>query len=630
MEYTIKGKLQTAICDGNEFVIPNTKIRVYSLNERQNAATAFTAAQSKEISQVFEEADIKSRNSQFLAQTETDISGNYEIVINDTKKKYEGGAVAIVLFYDDVPDYGQKDTEKPKNFKPFEVLLDVIQPKWREQEEGLVAGWNHNILKSIWCYILKRLDIWIICGTLTNCKTQAPLAGVEVIAMDDDIITDDLLGSKVTDTTGRFCIYYRSKNFKKTFLSPFINIETTPFFASGSGPDIYFKFAISGVSVFAESHFEAHKPSRRNVGNCLCVNLCLENVEGANPSVPIGFYSIGARDYHPIYEIDTATGRTKGKTEPSWNDNAFYSHIDLRGSLNQKMNGHPSEYKFQYAKVSSPSVDVGTIPEANWNDVTPDAIARTKIADRLIEGSVWKNDTYVIGGSGNTDVFGRTEIKVEFDGNWIKVPQQPSGTIHEINLLGSLLVLKTEKLTSTTEDKSALDAGEAPALVEKNKYFALRMFKREAGNDASKVQCGFSLPLAICNIHYDNVNKGGSWLPVTQVPSERGIAMIDLVELTGPGNGCNKITDTINVKYSAGNPNLGNVAINFTGQGATNNFEAIDVPVPGEEAYGTASYLGDFNALKPCAYEIRLEVELNLTNGTDNHRNIWDRVLFCR
>ncbi|AFL80557.1 Transthyretin-like family [Aequorivita sublithincola DSM 14238] len=630
MKYTFKGKLQSAICDEHEFAIANTTIRFYGLNDERNAATAFTAAQSKEVSQVFEETEIKKRNSELLAETKTDASGNYEVTFDGNKTKYEGGSVVIVLYYNEIPDYGQKDTKKPKSFKPFEVLLDIIQPKWRQMDNELVAGWNYTILKRIWCYILKRLDIWVICGTLTNCKSQAPLAGIEVIAMDDDIITDDLLGSKVTDSNGRFCIYYRSIDFKKTFLSPFINVETTPFLASGSGPDIYFKYALGGVQIFAESHYEAHKPSRRNVGNCLCVNLCLENVEGANPSVPIGFYSIGQRDYHPIYEIDSTTGRTKGKSETSWNGKAFFSNVELRGSLNQKMNSQPSEYKFQYANVSDPSIAVGTIPEAAWNDVTSGDIARTKIADRLIEGSVWKNDTYVIGGTGNTDIFGRTEIKVEFDGNWIKVPQQPSGTINEINLLGSLIVLKTENLYSNTENKNTLVAGSAPSLINKNKYFALRMFKREAGNDASKLQCGFSLPLAIFNTRYDNVHKGGSWLSEIQNPSEFGIAMVDLVELSGPGNGCKKITDAIHVKYSAGNPNLGNVSIKFTGQGATNTFEAINYPVSGEEAYGTASYLGDFGDLKPCAYEIRLEVGLNLTNGRDNHHDIWDRILFCR
>ena len=96
------------------------------------------------------------------------------------------------------------------------------------------------------------------------------------------------------------------------------------------------------------------------------------------------------------------------------------------------------------------------------------------------------------------------------------------------------------------------------------------------------------------------------------------------------GGGCNKITDTINVKYTAANPNLGNVAITFTGQGATNNFEAIIFPSPGEEAFGTSKYLGNFGDLKPCAYEIRLSAELNLTDGEDQHQGIWDRILFCR
>ncbi|WP_347373516.1 hypothetical protein [Aequorivita sp. Q41] len=630
MGYTIKGRLQSAICDGNDFAIANTSIRVYSLNEDLNATTAYTAAQSKEVSQVFEEADIKKRSKQLLAETKTDASGNYEIIINGKKLTYQGGVVAITVFYDKVPDYGQGDTKKPKNFMPFEVLLDVIQPKWRQVENDFLAGWNYTILKKVWCYILQRLDIWVICGILTNCESKEPLPGIEVIAMDDDIITDDFLGSKVTDINGRFCIYYRSKDFKKTFLSPFINIETTPFFASGSGPDIYFKYAVGGVEFFAESHYEAHKPSRRNVGHCLCVSLCLKDVQGNNPGVPIAFYGIGERNYHPILNIDPTTGKTSGKVETSWNGKAFYSTIELKGSLNQKVNGQPGEYKFQYVKVEDLSIDLSTITDSEWTDVTPSDIATTKIADRLLEGSIWRNDTYVIHGTGVTDVWGRTEIKVDFDGNWIKIPQQPAGTINEINLLESLIALKTDVLYNGEENKNSVVAGDPAALIQKNKYFALRMLKRESGNEASKVNCGFSRPLAIFNTKYKDVHKGGSWFSTIQDPKEHGIAMVDLEELTGAGNGCKKINDSITVNYTAGSANLGSVSIEFTGQGATNTFEPIIFPVPGEEANGTARYLGSFTDLKPCAYEIRLEVGLNLTNGRDNHRNIRDRILFCR
>ncbi len=634
MRYTIKGKLQSAICDGHEFAIMHTKVRIYSLNEKINAATAFTSAQSKEVSQVFDEKEIKNRRKQLLAETTTDASGNYEFNIDGNKAKYDGGAVAVVLYYEELPDYGQKDTKLPKHFKPFEVLLDIIQPKWRETDKELIAIWNYSILKRIWCYILQRLDIWVICGTLTNCESQAPLYGIEVIAMDDDIITDDLLGSQVTDANGKFCIYYRSKDFKKTFLSPFINIETTPIFSFDNGPDIYFKFAVGGTEFFAESSSEAQKPSRKNVGHCLCVKLCLKESPNVPGDVPAAFYQIGyARKYHPVLNIDPATGRTIGKVEASWNGQAFYATLDLRGSLSKKFNGQPVEYKFQYAEVANPSIDVSSIPAGSWVDVQPNDIAKSEIGTRITSFfPIIKYNSYQIHGTDAVTPYGN-EVEVHFSGNWIQVPQD-SG-IFDIAFNGSLIQLISSNLANGSVNKAGLVQGTTSAPLQKNRYFALRMWKREQGNDASKVMAGFSRPLAIFNTTYQNVPQGGSWLPSTS--NELGIASVDLEELK-VGGGCSKITTTLTVNYTAANPNLGAVAINMYGPGGPHNFEAVAFPSPGEEAFGASKYTGANNTVDPndvinlpnCSYEVRLTAELKLTNGETQHQGIWDRVLFCK
>ncbi|WP_026451006.1 hypothetical protein [Aequorivita capsosiphonis] len=627
MRYTIKGKLQSAICDGNDFAIRDTKIRIYSLNEEQNGATALTAAQSKEVSQVFEENDIQKRSKQLLAETKTDASGNYEVTINDDKTKYDGGAVAVVLFYDEVPDYGQIDIQKPKNFKLFEVLLDVIQPKWRQEENGLVAVWNYSILIKVWCYILKRLDIWMICGTLRNCKSNAPLGGIEVIAMDDDIITDDLLGSKITDANGNFFIYYRSKDFKKTFLSPFINVETTPIFSFDNGPDVYFKYAFDSSEFFAENPSEAQNPKRKNVDNCLCVELCLPESPAPTNESKSAFYSIGfERRYGIVNNIDPATGRTNGKLETNWNNQAFYGNIMLLGSLKAKLNGQPSEYKFQYAQVLDPSILVGTIPESSWKDVIESDIAKTIIGTKLLnplEPEIG-HDNYVIGGTDAANSDGGTDFKVAFNDNWVVVPQT-SG----IHFGESLIRLKTTNLTGGEVDKSSLIAGNTsgPSL-ESNSYFALRMFRREANNPSTEIICGKSRPLAMFNTYYKDVPQGGTW-DTEGKSTELGIATIDLQELVDGGS-CSKIENTLRVNYTSANPNLGNVTVQMYGPGGPHSFEPVSYPSLGEEAFGSLNYLGSVAALPNCAFEVKLFAELNLTNGELQHRTIRDRVLYCK
>lgn len=625
MIYRLKGTLLTAICDTHQNAIAYTKVRLYSLQDNIDAATAYTSAQSKELIQVFEAKEIKNRKTHLIAETTTDANGNYEFKIDGDKTNYSGGAVMVSLFYDAVPDYGQGDTSKPKNFTAFEITIDVIHPKWRETNNGLEAAWNFKLTARVWCYILKRLDIWVICGTLTNCETKIPLRGIEVIAMDDDIITDDRLGSAITNSNGQFCIFYRSIDFKKTFLSPWINIETTPVFSFDNGPDIYFKFAVGGSEIFAESPSEAQKPSRKNVGNCLCVQLCLKEAPGDTDDPITGFYQIGnARQYHPVFHINPATGRTTDKPNAALNDLAFYSTLDLRGSLTKKLNGQPLEYKFEYAKVTTPSIDISTIPSGDWKPVTEAHMAVNTIASKvtILPTFEWEITLFKIKGTDTPTVYGADKkVNVSPDG-WIEVPQDA-----KISFNDSLIKLVSSTLSNGTVNKAGLVQGTSSAPLEKNEYFALRMWKREIGNVASETPAGFSRPLAIFNTEYQNVPQGGSWLP-SAGPDELGIACLDLQELIG--GGCNKILNEIHVKYTAANPNLGNVSLSFTGQGATNNFDPIVFPSPGEEAFGTASYLGDFSLLKPCAYEIRLNAELNLTNGETQHQGIWDRVLFCR
>lgn len=628
MKYTVNGKLHAAICDGLNKGVANTKIKLFAYQQEVNETTAFASAQSKEITQLLEGKNRKTKNDHYLGEATTKTDGSYELNFDANEKNYAGGAVLVVLDYEEVPDYGQGDTKPPKGFRPFQIVIDVLQPKWRKSEVGALAKVNLTLSHKIYCYILKLLDIWVICGTVLNCESGAALSGIEVIAMDDDIITDDLLGSAVTDGQGKFCIYYRSIDFKKTFLSPWINIETTPIFSFDNGPDIYFKFAVGGNEFFAESPSEAQKPSRKNVGNCLCVSLCLKDVApDPDPDPPAAFYEIGyARRYHPVLNIDPATGRTTGKATASFNEQAFFGTMDLRGSLSEELNGQKVEYKFQYAEVADPTVDIATIPV--WTDVIPTDIANSVIGSRLTTLFPFPQSVYyainAVGG----------QIDVPVNANWIEVPQSPGPFPIAFN--GSLIKLISSKLASSIVDKAGFVAGNSSAPLEKNRYFALRMFKREAGNAATEELAGFSRPLAIFNTKYKDVPQGGTW-DLLGKSTELGLATVDIQELVDGGS-CAKIDQTLTVNYTAANPNLGVVTLNMYGPGGPHNFEPLTITTPGEEVNGQTQYTGanaiveptDVSSLPNCAFEVRLSAELNLTNGEVQHHTIWDRVLYCK
>jgi hypothetical protein len=626
MKYTLAGNLHGVICDDHFMPVSNTTVRLYRFNGKPNEATALTAAQAKETFQILDEKAIKAKEKYLLAETKTDKDGNYSFTIDGDKKKYNGEVVEFDVHYSKVPDYGQEDTKEPKKFKTFQATLNVLQPKWRETNTGLAAKWNYRISNRLWCSILALLDIWVICGTLLNCETQHPLAGIEVIAMDDDVISDDELGKATTDFNGHFCIFYRSKDFKKTFLSPIINVET-PLFPWGNGPDIYFKFAFGGSIFYEEPPSRARKADRENVGNCFCVTICLEDRPGGEDE-PIGyFFAIGQiRRYNSILNINPADGRTIGKPIAAWNNMAFYSNLALIGALTEKLNGQPMEYKFQYTEVANASDPIPTSPAA-WSDVIPTQIANTVIGYGWKLTPSFEYEDIAINAIGS-------QIPVSFNGNWIIVPQ--SGTLPmsynlALNNNGPLIKLISETLANTPVDMAGLVQGNSTTTInplQRNRYFSLRMVKREAGNPASEVVAGVSRPIAIFNTKYLNVPQGGSWLPTTN-SNELGVACLDLAELVTSG-GCSTITNTLTAKYTAANPNLGGVSLTMTGPGGPHSFAPVVFPTPGEEAYGTSAYTGNVASLPKCSYEVRVTAELRLTNGESQHVNIWDRVLFCK
>ncbi|NJN25253.1 MAG: hypothetical protein HC819_04380 [Cyclobacteriaceae bacterium] len=627
MKYTLKGNLIGANCDDHFMPVSNTVVRLYRYRGKPNEAMMQINAQAKETFQLSDEKQIKEKAKFLLEETTTDTSGNYSFVIDGEKSNYQGEVVEIDLHYSKIPDYGQKDTKAKKNFKPFQATINVLQPKWRETNTGAEAQWNYRISHKLWCYILAQLDIWVICGIVMNCELQQALAGIEVTAMDDDVVSDDKLGVASTDAQGRFCIYYRSKDFKKTFLSPIINVET-PLFPWGNGPDIYFKFAYGGSTFFEEPPSRARQADRENVSNCFCVRICLkEQPNNGNGKEPVSyFFAIGeARRYNSILNINPSTGRTSGKPISAWNDLAFYKNLALIGAITEKLNGQPMEYKFQYAEVLHPTDPLPTAI-GSWTDVIPTQIANTVIGYGWKFSPGFEYEDIAINAIG-------TQIPVAFDGNWIKVPQAgslPMSYNLVLNNNGPLIRLISESLANTPVNMAGLVAGNSTTTInplQKNRYFSLRMIKRQAGNTATEVVAGVSRPLAIFNSLYQNVPQNGSWLP--SVSNELGVASIDLAELATSG-GCSTISNTLTAKYTAANPNLGQVSISMTGVGGPHSFDPVVYTTAGEEAHGTASYAGVVMDLPNCSFEVRLDAELRLTNGESQHQGIHDRVLFCK
>lgn len=619
MSYIIKGNLSAYLCRECTEYISNVLIRIYYTLPEINVA-AVSAAQIKDTFKEVPEDEIKVKERRLITEIETDAYGNFSAEIPE---KYARSTMEVDFYCGTMP----RPPFPPKKGRPRQFHITTFFPQWKTSpnQEAWIANFSYILPDKWWCFIKGRyFDVWTICGRLTDCKTHKPLEGVTVIAMDADFITDDELGRNTTDNNGFFRIYYTSVEFKKTFLSPIINIETDIIPPFASGPDVYFQLEYGGQRFALET-----SPDRRNnVGYCLCVNLCSDELIPVEPSIPPSFTHFGLNQHIPIQSgINSGTGKTLGGY-------AFFSSVNLVGTITKKTGAQPMEYLFEFQEVTSPS---NPLNPASWSPIVPNMIDKTTI------GYLWTltgdpmnpiaYEPYYINGTG-------TEKTVTFNGNWIQVPQDSNFAAH---VDAEILKLNTVKLTGlTTIDMSMPTSGIGSSSVSSarphatNRYFAIRMKQRQLGNPVTEAVAGTSKPVAIFNVIYNNVNKHGSWAPTTV--SNQYIALsLDIQEIVSGSTGCSKITTDLHIKYSARNENLSDVSLSITGPhkpGQSFGFNAIAI-MPTPETYGSAQLVftpptDTVADLLPCAYTVTVSATALLTTGEDYLSSYYDFVSFCK
>lgn len=345
MPYILKGKLCGELCDTCKEPLAKVKVALYK-PFRQNELFASTVANPKETVHIVGKKELKERSKLLVKTVEADDNGNYEFELDDGDGPYD-----IDVIINSVPNSDKHLKE------PVQVHLTTLFPKWRtNRQEQSFYIWDFCIFSKLWCLIRGHFfDAWVICGVLENCATGAPIPNAQVTAWDDDFLSDDNLGTATTDANGHFRIDYSSIDFKQTFLSPLINVETDPGFPLSfkSGPDVYFKAELGGTVILEESGSDR----RDNVGYCLCVKLCTDKVipgGGVDESVfPSAWTGIGLAFTIPTgpilndFDVDGFAGSKK---------HGLTGNIRLTGQAAHKLsNGNRVEYRFLASDTTTPN-----------------------------------------------------------------------------------------------------------------------------------------------------------------------------------------------------------------------------------------------------------------------------------
>lgn len=268
MGYIVKGNFTASLCRDFTEAVSNVKIRIYRFED--DAEDRNEINQDTKNPRILTKKEVSEKETFLIGKGKTDFEGNYQVELSD---QYIEGQIAIDIKVIVMP--GQKETKK----KPLQFTVRKPRPIWRDGENSLEYIYNYRLSFEFWNHIRTLFDAWIICGYLkSSIEDRVPVVGATVSAFDVDWIKDDFLGSGVTDSKGYFRIDFSDSDFKQTFLSPAINIET-PISAIPS-PGVYFKVTTEdGSIIYEEDRVEGRTDERKHVPHCYGVDLYLSHTK---------------------------------------------------------------------------------------------------------------------------------------------------------------------------------------------------------------------------------------------------------------------------------------------------------------------------------------------------------------
>jgi hypothetical protein len=605
MKNIFKGSLKGYVCEDCIEFISNVEVLLY-LPYRKENTEANLAANTKDTFRFVSKTEAKQREGLFIDKVKTDTNGDFEFEINE---KYLNSDFDIDFICGTVPP----KHPKPKRDESLQFHLTTLSMRSELENQAQNREdyrWQYIVAHKWWCYIRGHFfDAWVICGHLMNCKTNTPIANATVTAMDADFLTDDNLGSATTDASGHFRIDYSSADFKKTFLSPWINVETDPSFLSfHSGPDVYFKAELAGTKLINETKADA----RKNVGFCLCVDLCSEvSVTPNGTDFPSAWTGIG-NTFSSSFGTDSGDFDALGYAGSA--KNVLFSTIRLTGQAALKSAaGYPIEYRFSVGDATLQNDDP-TIPSlTGFNKVVgvyPNLFAES-VVSKLIRKvySPIHNQISVYSHHTDFDGQGWFDVNHAIERALVNAGLTPADlALYNIIEEDTLISMNTAALTTASNVPDIFSAGQPiPAAndiaVEKFKIsFEIREVINKATNQFGFIDGGKILNSVIMNNN----------------PIYRKLSIKELEDSTL----CSPISDTIHAKYTVYHPYLSTCSLTLKSNSAPAATDILDNIInnslPTDERTSNSTQLNNPPTpiiMSRCTYTLKLYSSTRKHNG---------------
>ena len=614
MAYIFKGRLCGYICDDCPEPLSRVKVRLYRTRKDQNA-TALVAARPKDTFAILEEKQVKEKSSSLIGEYETDDAGNF---IADLGSKYEGGAFEVDVYCETVP--GRKETPKPP--KPLQFSITVVQPNWQPQGRDSVAIWDYCLSQRYWCLVRSRFHAWVICGRVTVCGTRGPVPQVKVSAFDVDWLQDDALGSAVTDANGRFRINYSPADFKKDILG--FNVELF------GGPDLYFRVeTLSGEVLLDEPSSRGRDADRENVGNCVCVDLCLDEL----PIVTHAWFTrVG--DFAIYSDINHLTDGLTKRAAPFGFPGAhggpgygFFGNMKLVGDcpITYPGGGGAMRYRFLYddgtglqpmTSAHITAVVVGSRP-ITW-DVDGTGPRTTSQPIYVVPGG----DTGIVGATPppavlpppGTDWGPIPPIGIGPDAQgWIRMPADATNG----GFSGPLLRFVSESVVPGVPPPAAV-AGHAVAQAQ-----------RKTG---TKLQIRFEAePIGGATIANPTLHNELAKIYINNWPD---VNALNLAEFVAAGNACEGLTTQLGIQYTADHELMLEWRVGITSAAPAPLPPPLSGsstrPIPPGASSGIPAPAINITAWPRCSYRVTLSTQRKLTDGENEDTGHTSEVTFCK